>query len=385
MKRTATPDPEDVPDKTETSGAAGSPEQGVDTSTTAAAPVQGVPASRNPKRDVLCLMPMIDGAYATAVCYDGSVVLLEPPGVANIVLIGLKHALEMVVPVAGQTGHQFAIGRLCTGQFSHETTTPGPYFLVVVAPGSDTLTFWGGDDFQTQILPPVRLEGVIQQVAAGSDGLVAAIAGESRRASCVIVQPGVAQEDLLRQLEGPVGTVRLAVDRYGSRIDAITARPQLLVSGEPTRFYVLPGIKAEWRGEGLSDTSGYGSGREPKVVNVVGTHSIMGVDIVVPEANPHWTEISFNFGTQKLVLPRPSITTLWLGSNPYLVVGAPDFGDGSIEPEVVPICRGSMTSDASIFPRETRLINRIDPASFPTIGAEDILLTGGQIYKLGRM
>lgn len=384
MKRTATPDPEDVSGEAEASGAAGSPEQGTSTSPPAA-PVQGVPASRIPKKDVLCLMPMIDGAYATAVCYDGSVVLLEPPGGDNVVLIGLKRSSEMVVPVAGQTGHQFAIGRLSTGQFSHEATTPGPYFLVVVAPGSDTLTFWGGDDFQTEILPPVRLEGVIQQVVAGSDGLVAAISGESRRASCVILQPGVSQEDSLRQLEGPVGTVRLALDRHGSRVDAITARPQLLVSGEPTRFYVLPGIKAEWHAEGTSLAPGLGTGRETKVVNVVGTHSNAGVDIVVPEANPYWTEITFNFGTQKLVLPRPSLTALWLGSNPYLVVGAPDFGDGSIEPEVVPICRGSMTSDASIFPRETRLINRIDPASFPTIGAEDILLTGGQIYKLGRM
>ncbi|MGB0550458.1 MAG: hypothetical protein ACPGR8_15110 [Limisphaerales bacterium] len=384
MKRTATPDPEDVPGESGVPDTPGPPEQDASTAPPAG-PVQGVPASRIPKKDVLCLMPMIDGAYATAVCYDGSVVLLEPPGGENVVLIGLKHSLEMVVPVAGQTGHQFAIGRLCTGQFSHEAATPGPYFLVVVAPGSDTLTFWGGEDFQTQILPPVRLEGVIQQVVAGSDGLVAAISGESRRASCVILQPGVSQEDSLRQLEGPVGTVRLALDRYGSRIDAITARPQLLVSGEPTRFYVLPGIRAEWHAEGTSLAPGLGTGRETKVVNVVGTHSIAGVDIVVPEANPYWTEITFNFGTQKLVLPRPSLTTLWLGSNPYLVVGAPDFGDGSIEPEVVPICRGSMTSDASIFPRETRLINRIDPASFPTIGAEDILLTGGQIYKLGRM
>ena len=210
MKRTATPDPDDVSGEADDSGAAGSPEQGVETPA-AVGSVNLVPASRIPKRDTLCLMPMIHGAYATTVCYDGSVVLLEPRG-ANVVLIGLKHALEVVVPVAGQTGYQFAIGRLCTGQFSHGATTPGPYFLVVVAPGSDPLTFWGGDDFQTQILPPVRLEGVIQQVAAGSDGLVAAIAGESRRASCVILQPGVAQEDLLRQLEGPVGTVRLVLD-----------------------------------------------------------------------------------------------------------------------------------------------------------------------------
>ena len=121
------------------------------------------------------------------------------------------------------------------------------------------------------------------------------------------------------------------------------------------------------------------SNGSPLTLKVVGAHYPYcghATDIFVPRQEQRTTRIEFMCGLQDVTFPSVAEAVLWSGCNPYLV-----FKDG-FGPEVVPVCRGSLTFEPAVYPDSAHLVSTTHSLQLPTVAAETTLLFGGQIYKL---
>lgn len=274
------------------------------------------------------------------------------------------------VPKASDGRHTYAFAEYPGGLpvlVVAETAVAAPSDDLVVPSAVQTvLHFVSGPGWSGSQTRPFTLAGEIGLLEGGRGGLVVLTLRGTVGGFVVRLRDGDSNVDF----DGgcvPTGVVQLIRDDGGHRIDAIAAEPP---PGSLTnRYYVVSGEAGGFRPAP--------AGVEAAVVSrVAGSLAASAAEVFqVPGSARSF--ISLGLGRPLVDYGLPVAAVVWLSPLKVCLVVADD-----IVPMLVPVCRGSGTFGAAIFPDEAPLMKRLSYEECPVATAGLVVLCRGRAYMV---